>query len=111
MLMDMNLVNNAARSGCRYALVNNLDPTIAADVTTEVTNRMSGQDKLAFTSFTVSVSGTHGGVATPVSSLVAGDLITVTVTGTFKFMNIVPFLNMGTMTMTSSPTMVCEGAN
>ncbi len=110
MLMAWNLLNNAARSGCRWALVNNTDTNIASDVTTQVTNRMAGQNTMAFSTFSVSVSGTHGGVSTPVNNLVAGDLITVTVTGTFQFMNIVPFLNMGSMTITSSPTMVCEGA-
>jgi Flp pilus assembly protein TadG len=111
MLMAWNLLNNAARSGCRWALANNQDPTITADVTTQVTNRMAGQNTTAFSSFNVTVSGTHGGVSTPVNNLVAGDLITVTVTGTFKFMNIIPFLKMGSMTIKSSPTMVCEGVS
>ena len=110
MLMVWNLLNNAARTGVRYALANNTSPTIAADTKTQVTNRMAGQDTQAFSSFTVTVSGTHNGVSTPVNNLVAGDLITVTVSGTYQFMNIIPFLNMGTMTITSAPTMVCEGA-
>jgi Flp pilus assembly protein TadG len=110
MLMCWNLLNNAARTGCRWALVNNLDTNIQADTKTQVTNRMAGMDTSAFTGFSVTVTGTHGGVSTPVNNLVAGDMITVTVSGQFQFMNIIPFLNMGTMTITSSPTMVCEGA-
>lgn len=110
MLMVWNLLNNAARTGVRYALANNTSSTIATDVTTQVTNRMAGQNTQAFSSFTVTVSGTHGGVSTAVNNLVAGDLITVTVSGTYQFMNIIPFLNMGTMKITSAPTMVCEGA-
>jgi Flp pilus assembly protein TadG len=110
MLMAWNMLNNAAREGCRWALVNNTDTNITADVTSQVTYRMAGQDTAAFSSFTVSVSGTHGGAATPVNNLVAGDLITVTVSGNYKFMNIIPFINFGTLTLTSAPTMVCEGA-
>ncbi len=111
MLMAWNMLNNAAREGCRYALVNNTSSTIATDVQTQVTSRMAGQDTQAFNSFTVTVSGTHGGVSTPVNNLVAGDMITVTVSGSYKFMNVVPFINFGSMTLTSSPTMLCEGVN
>ena len=103
-------------TGCRYALANNTSSTIASDTTTMVTggtlangtvvpNRMAGQNTAAFTSFTVTVSGVHNGVTytgNGVNTLVAGDMITVTVTGTYNFMNIIPFLHMGTMTMTST---------
>jgi Flp pilus assembly protein TadG len=113
MLMCLNVINNAAREGCRYALVNNTSTTISSDVTTQVTNRMAGLNTSAFSSFTVTVSGTHSGTnytGNAVNALSAGDLITVTVTGTFKFMNIIPLVTMPTLTMTSAPTMVCEGA-
>ena len=110
MLMAWNVLNNAAREGCRYALVNNTATSINADVTTQVTNRMAGLHNSAFSTFSVNVSGTHNGVSTTVNNLAAGDLITVTVTGTYKFMNIIPFVTMPTMTLTSAPTMVCEGA-
>ena len=80
LLMHWNLLNNAAREGCRYAVVNNTDPTITADVQTTVTKFMAGQTT-AFNNFTVTVSGTHLGVATPVNNLTAGDLVTVTVSG------------------------------
>ena len=63
-----------------------------------------------FTGFTVTVSGTHNGVSTAVNNLAAGDFITVSVTGTYKFLNIVPMITMPTsFTMTSAVTMGCEG--
>ncbi len=113
LLMVWNVTNNAAREGCRYALANNTDPTLSADVTTQVTNRMSGLNTTAFSGFSVTVSGTHSGTAytgNNVNNLAAGDMITVTVTGTYQFMNIIPFVTMPTLTITSAPTMVCEGA-
>jgi Flp pilus assembly protein TadG len=126
-LMVRNLMDNAARTGLRYAIVNNTSTTVAADTSTVVTggtltsgtvvpDRMAGQETTAFKSgtFTVTVSGVHNGTTytgNNVNALVAGDMMTVTVTGTFNFMNIMPIINLGTMTMTSSPTMVCEGAN
>jgi Flp pilus assembly protein TadG len=110
LLMNWNLLNNSAREGCRYALVNNTSPTISPDVKTIVTNFMAGQTK-NFNSFTVTVSGTHQGVVTDVTTLVAGDLITVTVSGQYRFLKIVPVANLPTtMPITSSVVMVCEGA-
>jgi Flp pilus assembly protein TadG len=109
LLMDWNLLNNSAREGCRYALANNTSTTITTDVQTIVTNYMAGESA-SYTNFTVSVTGTHGGVNTPVNSLVAGDFITVTVSGKYKFMNIIPMISMPTsLTITSSVTMGCEG--
>jgi Flp pilus assembly protein TadG len=108
-VMDRNLLDNAAREGCRYALVNNTAPSIAANVQNVVTGYMAGRDAAAFTNFTVTVTGTHNGVATAVNDLTAGDWITVTVTGNYKFLNL-PMLNMPTISMTSSCTMGCEGA-
>jgi Flp pilus assembly protein TadG len=109
-LMNYNLVNNAAREGCRYALVNNTSSTISSDVTTVVTNYMAGQSS-NFTSITVTVSGTHNGSAvTDVTTLVAGDFIIVKVSATYKFLNIIPIFKLPTtMTLTSSVTMTCEG--
>jgi Flp pilus assembly protein TadG len=110
LMMNWNLLNNSAREGCRYALVNNTSPTINTDVQTVVNNYMAGEGA-NFNSFTVTVSGTHQGVSTPVNNLTAGDMISVTVTGQYRFMKIVPFYNMpATITITSSVTMVCEGA-
>ncbi len=107
LLMSWNVLNNAAREGCRYALVNNTKTTIATD-TDAVVRATMGNQVSYYTNFSVTVSGTHNGVATPVNNLVAGDFITVTVTGTYKFINLP--IPTPTMTMTSAVTMVCEGA-
>ena len=109
LFMDWNLLNNAAREGCRYALVNNTSATISTDVSTVVNKFMAGETK-NFTSFTVTVSGMHSGSATTVNNLAAGDLITVTVTGNYNFLNVIPFLpKFAALPITSSVTMVCEG--
>ena len=110
LLMDWNLLNNAAREGCRYALANNTSTTVSTtDVPNIVTTYMAGQNK-DFSNFTVTVTGTHLGVSTPVNNLVPGDAITVTVTGTYKFMNIIPYIHMpSSFVITSGVTMLCEG--
>jgi len=112
LLMNWNLLNNAAREGCRYALANNTSSTINTDVQGIVTNFMAGENA-NFNNFTVTVSGTHNGTSytgNAVSNLAAGDLISVTVTGNYRFMNIIPYSRMPTtLTITSSATMVCEG--
>jgi Flp pilus assembly protein TadG len=111
LLMNWNLLNNAAREGCRYAMVNNTSGTISPDVQTIVSGYMAGETK-NFTSFTVAVSGTHQGVSTTVNNLVAGDMITVTVSGQYHFMNIIPVASLpATVTLSSSVVMVCEGAS
>ena len=108
-LMVLNLVDNAAREGCRYALVNNTSSTISTDVRTLVTNYMAGQTS-SLSNFNVSVTGTSSGNATAVNNLAPGDLITVTVSGTYRFMNVVPFVSMPlTMPIQSAVTMACEG--
>ena len=65
----------------------------------------------SFTNFTVTVSGTHNGrLHRRSTTWPPGDLITVTVSGTYKFMNIIPWITMPTsFTMTSAVTMGCEG--
>ena len=109
LLMDMNLLNNAAREGCRYAQVNNTSTTIASSVQSVVTGYM-GSETGNFSNLTVTVSGVHAGVATSVNNLAAGDWITVTVSGTYKFMNIVPMISMPTtLNISSAVTMGCEG--
>jgi len=108
-LMDWNLLNNAAREGCRYALANNTSTTITTTVQSIVTTYMAGETK-DFSNFTISVTGTHLGVSTAVNSLEPGDPITVTVSGKYIFMNIVPFVHMPTsFVVTSGVTMLCEG--
>jgi Flp pilus assembly protein TadG len=109
LLLDWNLLNNAAREGCRYALVNNTATTIDTDVQ-NVVSTFVGRESSNFSNFTVTVSGTHGGVSTAVNNLVPGDMITVTVSGQYKFMNVIPLVTMPTLTIRSASTMVCEGA-
>jgi Flp pilus assembly protein TadG len=111
LLMVWSLLNNAAREGCRYALVNNTSSTINSDVKALVTSYMAGQtSSFQTSSFSVSVTGTTNGVPTAVNNLEPGDPITVTVSGKFRFMNIIPLAQMPTSwTMTSSVTMLCEG--
>ena len=108
LLMVWNLVDNAAREGCRYALVNNTAATITADATAIVNARM-GTQTASFTGFTITLAGTHLGVSTAINNLLPGDLITVTVTGKYKAMNVIPVVPMPAITITSAVTMVCEG--
>ena len=108
LLMVWNLVNNAAREGCRYALVNNTAATITTDVTNIVTARM-GTQTASFTTFTITLAGSHNGTATAINNLVPGDLITVTITGQYKAMNVIPVVPLPAITITSGVTMVCEG--
>lgn len=113
LLMNYNLLNNAAREGCRYALANNTDTTLATDTQTVVDTFMAGS-QTNFNNFTVTVSGTHNGTAytgNGCNALTAGDMITVTVSGQYRYMNIMPFVKLPTtVTLTSGATMVCEGA-
>jgi Flp pilus assembly protein TadG len=123
LLMVWNLVNNSSREGCRYALANNTafnsssspTPLVAFTnaVTAVVTARMGGQDTKALTGFTVSVSGTHNGSSvSDVTTLLPGDMVTVTVTGTYNFMHVIPLVRMtAPLSISSSVTMVCEGGS
>src|SRR5438132_13764544 len=70
LLMTWNVLNNGAREGCRYALVNNTKATVATDVDSVVRATMGSQVSY-FTNFSVTVTGTHLGVDTPVNNLVA----------------------------------------
>jgi Flp pilus assembly protein TadG len=112
LLMDWNLLNNAAREGCRYALANNTSSTINSDVTNLVTGYMAGRDS-SFTGFTVTVSGTHAGsnyTGNGVNILAPGDMITVSVSGNYQFLNIIPLVSMPSLfSLNSSVTMFCEG--
>ena len=109
-LMDRNVLDNAAREGCRYALANNnTDPNVVTSVQNIVNTVMGGRQN-AFSGFTVTVSGTHNGAATPVGQLAPGDQITVQVSGTYHLLNIVPLVSLQpSFTMASSVTMICEG--
>lgn len=116
LFMDWNVLNNAAREGCRFALANNQDATISTEVQTIVTNYMAGRNT-SFSGFTVSVSGVHtvNGTSTNysgngVTNLAPGDTITVTVSGSYKLLNIIPLVSMpNAFSISSSVTMICEG--
>ncbi len=114
LLMDWNVLNNAAREGCRFALANNTDATLSHR-RHDTGNRQNVDPELSsFSNFTVTVSGVDQGTTytgNRVNNLVAGDFITVTVSGKYIFLNIIPFHIMPTFTMTSACTMVCEGAS
>src|SRR5438445_8868261 len=76
MLMVWNVLNNAAREGCRYALVNNTVSTIVTDTQAQVTTKMANLTSSSFTgTLTINVTGTHAGASTAVTSLVPGDMI------------------------------------
>ncbi len=109
LLMDWNLLANATQAGCRFALANNTDPAINTKVQNLVINYMAGRNT-NFTDFTVTVSGTHLGIATPVNNLTPGDPITVTVSGNYRFLNIIPLVTSpNLLPLSSSATLMCEG--
>jgi Flp pilus assembly protein TadG len=109
LLMDWDLLIHAAQEGCRFALANNTDPSINAEVQAIVNNYMASKSN-SLSNLTVTVSGTHQGAATPVNSLSPGDPITVTVSGNYQFPNMVPLVPLPrTLTLSSSATMICEG--
>jgi Flp pilus assembly protein TadG len=111
-MMDWTLLNNAAREGCRYAMVNNTDVAILTKVQGVVNTFMAGETK-SFTgsTVTVTVTGKHNGVSTPVIDLTPGDEVTVTLTGTYRFLNIIPMVTVPTaLSISSAVTMGCEGA-
>lgn len=109
LLMDWNLLNNAAREGCRYALAHNVDPSINTEVQTTVYYFMAGRTS-HFSNFTVTVTGTHAGVSTPVNNLMPGDPITVSVSGNYQLLNIIPTVSQAAvLPLSSSVTMICEG--
>ncbi len=45
LLMNWQLLNNAGREGCRYAIANNTNTTISTDVQTIVTNVYGGPNR------------------------------------------------------------------
>lgn len=109
LLMDWNLLINAAQEACRFALANNTDPTLSTDVNTYVAGSMAGKSN-SLSSISVTVTGTHQGVSTPVSNLTPGDPITVTITCIYAFPNVIPLVTMpSSMSLSSSSTMICEG--
>jgi Flp pilus assembly protein TadG len=96
LVMDLNLLNNTST-------------TISTDVQGIVTTFMAGEN-VNFTNLTITTSGTHAGVNTTVNNLAAGDMITVSVTGNYKYMGIIPMITTPpTVPLATSVSMVCEG--
>lgn len=111
LLMDWNLLINAVQVGCRYALANNTNPSVNTQVQSIVNGCLTGRST-SLSGFTITLSGTHQGVATAVNNLAPGDPITVSITATYQFPNVIPLVTMpSTMPMNSSSTMICEGGN
>lgn len=112
LLMDWNLLVSATQEGCRFALANNTDPSLTTDVQNLVTTNMAGRNTY-FNNFTVTVSGVHQGVSysgSNLSLLSPGDPITVTVSGNYQFLNIIPLVSSpSVLPLSSSATMICEG--
>jgi len=112
LLMDWNLLINAAEEGCRFALANNTDTTLTTDVQNVVTSYLAGTSN-SLGSVTVTVSGTHQGSTyqgNQVNNLSPGDPITVTVTTTYQFPKVIPLVSMpSSMPLSSSATLICEG--
>jgi Flp pilus assembly protein TadG len=106
-VMIENLLINAVREGCRYALVHCQDITVATDVQTVVTQKMAGLNS-QLTGFTVTAYPTNNPSAA-LNTTNPDDPITVSGTGTLKALfPALPFIP-SSFTMTSSTVMVCEG--
>jgi Flp pilus assembly protein TadG len=110
LLMDWGLLITAAQEGCRFALANNTDTSINTEIQTVVNNYLAPRSN-GLSGITVSVNGTHqGALTTNVNILSPGDPVTVTVSGNYRFPNVVPLIPLpSSMTLSSSATMICEG--
>jgi Flp pilus assembly protein TadG len=106
-VMMENLLVNAAREGCRYALVHSQDPTVVADVQAQVRSRLGGQDT-QLPDLNISVFPTNSPSAA-LSTINPDDPITVRVTGTFSTMLPSMFFLPSSFTIRSSSIMTCEG--
>lgn len=120
-LMVRQLLNHAAREGCRYAAVNNTSSTLLTDVTTTVTTQMCGSATRDLTGFTVAISAVDAGgtdtaawtsssnQSAAITAILPGDPIAVKVTGTmttmFPTLHFLPL----SISMTSKVIMTCEG--
>jgi Flp pilus assembly protein TadG len=106
-VMVENVLINAVRDGCRYALVHCQDVTVAADTEAKVRQRMAGLDA-QLTGLTVTVFPTDNPSAA-LNTTNPDDPITVQAVGTFKALfPQLPYLP-NTFTMKSASVMTCEG--
>ena len=106
-LLVENLLINAVRDGCRYALVHCQDASVVADTRAVVRQKMAGLDAqlpdLAITVFPTD------NPAAALSSTNPDEPITVQATGTFRALfPQMPYLPTS-FTMRSASVMTCEG--
>jgi Flp pilus assembly protein TadG len=106
-VMVENVLINAVREGCRYALVHCQDVTVLSDTQTIVTNQMAGLSS-QLSGFTVQAFPTNNPTAA-LSTTNPDDPITVSATGTLKALfPALPFIP-SSFSMTTATVMVCEG--
>jgi Flp pilus assembly protein TadG len=117
-LMTRQLVNNATREACRWALANTgsagTNSVIQTTVYNTVSQYMAGRQTKDFASWgtsNVTCTGMQNGTSVAdVTTLYPGDFITVSVTATYKFMDVIPILPMPQQVpMNSACTMIVEG--
>ena len=106
-VMIENVLINAVREGCRYALVHCQDTTVVADTQALVTQKMAGLNS-QLTGFTVTAFPTNNPTAA-LSTANPDDPITVSAIGTLKALfPALPFIP-SSFSMTTATVMVCEG--
>jgi Flp pilus assembly protein TadG len=106
-VMIENVLINAVREGCRYALVNCQNATVVSDTQAVVLYKMAGLDS-QLTGFTFQVFPTNS-PASALSTTNPDDPITATATGTLHALfPALPFIP-SSFSMTTSTVMVCEG--
>jgi Flp pilus assembly protein TadG len=106
-VMVENLLINAVRDGCRYALVHCQDATVVADTERLVRQKMAGLDA-QLAGLTITVFPTDNPSAA-LNSTNPDDPITVQAVGTFKALfPQLPYMP-NTFTMRSASVMTCEG--
>jgi Flp pilus assembly protein TadG len=108
-VMIENVLINAVRDGCRYALVHCQDVTAVADTQAVVRARMAGLDsQLGGAAFNIQVFPTNSPAAA-LNTTNPDDPITVSATGTLRALfPALPFIP-SSFSMTSATVMVCEG--
>jgi Flp pilus assembly protein TadG len=106
-VMIENVLVNAAREGCRYALVHCQDVTVVSDTQAVVIQKMAGLNS-QLTNFTVTAYPTNS-PASALNTTNPDDPITVSATGTLKALfPALPFIP-SSFSMTTATVMVCEG--
>jgi Flp pilus assembly protein TadG len=106
-VMIENLLINAVREGCRYALVNCQSTTVVSDTQNLVTQKMAGLSS-QLTNLNITVFPTNNPTAA-LSTTNPDDPITVSATGTLHALfPALPFIP-SSFSMTTATVMVCEG--